>query len=252
MIITSFSQKGFHEYGRRFIEGFIEHWKDEELTVYYEKGVPSSKPQDDRVTYIDLYENEDFAGYEMLLNNSDPLFRGIQLAPDGQQAYNFHYDAMRFYRKAYCMVHACRTGNIGRVAWVDADVIFQEDVPEKYLESLIPDDAFVAHLNREWMYTESGFIVFNTDHPANKIFMTLLYNSYMNGAFRYLGQFHDCYVIDQLIRLLAVPAVNLTKNEQSDHVFAESDMGKYMTHLKGPKRKEKGAALETDPVRKAS
>ena len=85
-----------------------------------------------------------------------------------------------------------------------------------------------------------------------EMFMTLDKATYFNGSFRYLGEMHDCYVIDFIARLINLPSVNLTVNEQSDHPFQESVLGKYMTHLKGPDRKEKGGLLNSDPQRKTA
>jgi len=101
---------------------------------------------------------------------------------------------------------------------------------------------------REWLYTETGFVGINTDHIANQYFMPLFYNAYFEGAFKYLGEFHDCYVLDFLRKALAVPIVNINPNEQSNHPFQESELGKYMEHLKGPERKKAGKLLAMDPV----
>jgi hypothetical protein len=94
--------------------------------------------------------------------------------------------------------------------------------------------------------------VFNLEHDIMEMFMVMYRSAYFNGAFRYLGEMHDCYVLDFLIRLLNVPTRNLTVNEKSDHPFQESVLGQYMTHLKGPDRKKTGALLETDPKGQAA
>lgn len=249
MIVTSFSQKGYHDYGRDFITTFLKHWPDEELTVYFEKGIPSNKPESDRVTYKDLYQFDDFAALEQVLLKSDPLYTGKHRSPEGKPVYNFRYDANRFFRKVFCIYDTCNeracTG-LGRVAWIDADVYFTKDVPSGFLETLLPDGNYVAHLGREWLYTEAGFIVFDTTHQANAVFMQLFYNAYFTGAFKYLGEFHDCYVFDFLRNVLMVPAINLTTNEMSDHPFQESVLGEYMVHMKGPERKQRKGLLDTD------
>lgn len=251
MIVTSFSQKGYHEYGKRFITTFLDHWADEELTVYFEKGVPSNKPEDDRITYKDLYQFGDFVKFEELMKASDPLYCGMHAGHKGEAVYNFRYDANRFFRKVFCISDICKKST-GKVAWVDADVHFVKDVPKDFLSMLLPRGEYIAHLGREWLYTEAGFMIFDTNHPANDLFMPLYYNAYFTGAFKYLGEFHDCYILDFLRKVLAVPTVNLTKNEVSDHPFQESVLGEYMVHLKGPDRKKAGKLLDTDPVRQSA
>jgi len=253
MIVTSFSQKGYHEYGKRFIETFLEHWRDEKLVVYFERGVPSTKPEDPRVEYINLYSFEDFVAFEQIIGASHPIFSGWMRHPQKDKPiYNFRFDVNRFYRKVYAITDAYinRKGNEQRIAWVDADVSFHKDVPTDFLSQLLPEDKAFAHLNREWLYTEAGFMVFNVGHPLMELFMLLYKSTYFNGAFRYLGEMHDCYVIDLVSRQLDIPRVSLTVNEKSDHPFQESVLGEYMVHLKGPVRKQQGQLLDTDPIRK--
>ena len=249
MIVTSFHQEGYHQYGKTFIEGFIENWKDETLIVYFEKGIPSNCPKNLRVAYINLYDADDFCKFEELLQKSDPVFRGIMSDPHNpeQQLYNFRFDVNRFFRKVYAVTDAymnhCKDE---RLAWLDADIIFTQTLPANFLEKVLPAEYGIAHLNREWLYTEAGFVAFNTRHDIMELFMILYKGVYFNGAFRYLGELHDCYVLDFVMRQIAMPSVNLSINEKSNHPFQESVLGGYMTHLKGPERKENGGLLETD------
>jgi len=245
MIITSFSQKGYHDYGKRFIETFLEFWKDETLRVYYEHGIPTSAPRDERVEYVDLYQFQQFTAFESIIADSDPLFRGIMRAPDGRDMYNFRFDVMRFYRKAFCIYHATTDGDVpDRVAWVDADVYLHNNMPDNFLHSLLADNVYIAHLQREWSYTESGFLAFNTKHPIHQTFIELYMGTYFNGAFKLLGEWHDCYVLDYVIKLLNVPRVNMTTHEKSNHPFNDSILGRFMDHMKGPERKKQGKSHE--------
>jgi hypothetical protein len=247
MLITSFSQEGYHKYGKRFIETTLKHWKDETLRVYYENGIPSSAPRDERLEYVNLYDHQQFRAFEDALAKSDPIFAGIMRTPDNEQAYNFRFDAMRFYRKAFCIYHATTAEDApDRVAWLDADSYAFADVPSNFLRAVLPESCYIAHLQREWLYTESGFVVFNTHHPVNKQFMRMYIDTYFNGAFKLLGEWHDCYVLDFAIKVLNVERVNLTKDERSDHPFNDSVIGEYYDHLKGPVRKEQGKSHENE------
>jgi len=245
MLITSFSQKGYHDYGKRFIETTLKHWPDEKIRVYYEHGIPSSAPAHHRVEYVDLYTLPGFEAFEEALRGSDPLFAGIMLTPDGKQAYNFRYDAMRFYRKAFALHHATTAGGVDdRVAWLDADSYAFADVPQNFLKVVLPENTYIAHLQREWLYTESGFVVINPHHEEHEQFIKLYLDTYLNGAFKLLGEFHDCYVLDFIIKLLNVTRVNLTVDEKSNHPFNESLIGRYYDHMKGPERKKQGKSHE--------
>lgn len=251
MIITSFSQKGYHKYGKNFIQEFLEHWPDEELTVYYERGYPSNAPQDERVHWVNLYDFDDFKRFEQRLDSSDPLFAGVmhvkQKDVTHKPVYNFRFDARRFYRKVWCMEHTARREEVTQFAWLDADVQFLKEAPKDLLESLFRDAGKplgIIHLNREWLYSETGFIAFDTSLEYMDLFFALAKNTYLGGAFRYLGEWHDCYVLDLVMRQLDIPRGSLVQNEKSDHVFNESPLGEFMIHNKGPERKE---AAQADP-----
>lgn len=83
--------------------------------------------------------------------------------------------------------------------------------------------------------------------PAIFDFMRLYRNTYTTGAFRYLGEWHDCYVFDFARLASGLPTNNLADGltvEQLNHPFVYAEIGKYADHLKGPERKEVGFSPE--------
>jgi len=239
LIVTSFGQKGYHQYGKRFIESFLKHWpEEEELTVYYERALPSNCPQSPRLHYINLFDYEDFLVFMDLLNRSDPIYQGMMKAgPDGGQSYNYRYDAHKFFRKVYAMCDSGTACQDPYLVWIDADVVTHTDVPKNFIDSMYEKGDYIIHLDREWSYSETGFIAFNTQHDINEGFMKLMLAAYFNGAFKYLGEFHDCYVFDFIRKLINVPCRSITKDAGDRYLFDSSILGKYMRHDKGPERK---------------
>ena len=53
IVVSSFSPKGWEQYGRQFVEGFVEHWPSAELWVGTD-GDPANYPQYDRVTWFHI------------------------------------------------------------------------------------------------------------------------------------------------------------------------------------------------------
>lgn len=241
MIVTSFGQKGYHTYGKRFIESFLKHWPEEEhLTVYYERALPSKCPQSDRLHYINLFEYEDFLMFMDVLNRSDPLYSGMmKKGPEGGQSYNFRYDAHKFFRKVYAMCDAGLNCQDTFLTWIDADVETHSDVPKDFIKDMYEqgDGNYIVHLDRDWSYSETGFVAFNTQHDMNESFMKLFLAAYFNGSFKYLGEFHDCYVFDFIRKLINVPCKSITEDAADRYLFDSSVLGKYMRHDKGPERK---------------
>lgn len=240
MIVTSLNREGFDEYGQRFFTSFLENWKDEEFTVYHEEPLP--EVDDNRITFVDLNTLDEYQNFVNLLKDSDPIFRGIMKTPENKKAYNFRYDANKFFRKVLAMSHYGLNHDKEVFAWLDADTVFTQTVPEDFLIHQLQDN-HLAHLGRDWSYTETGFIVFN----CPEVFFHLFWSMYSTGAFRYLGEFHDCYVFDLVSTLLNLKkrdlAEGLTGN-QLDHPFIYAEIGKYADHLKGGNRKNLGFSPE--------
>ena len=231
MIVTSFSDKGYEQYGKQFIETFLKFWpKSETLVVYHEETKPDI--EDERVEYRALFDMEEAKEFFETILRSHPIFRGKRM--EGK-AYDYRMDAFRFSRKVFALTDAYKNSDSQFIAWIDADVYTHSKVPEKFLQMVLVDN-FVAYLGRDFMYSECGFMAFDTGKPLASEFFDLYKKSYVSGAFRYLGEWHDCYVFDYTRVLLGVSENNLSHGMQFDHPFSETVLGKYMHHLKGERK----------------
>jgi hypothetical protein len=223
--------------------------EDEKLVVYYEVEKPDI--EDDRITYIDLFSVSGVGEFFDLIMESHPVFRGVVTSnwQTGETVSDFRYDAFRFARKVYAFTDAGISLKGEKFAWLDADIVFHGDVPENYLDSLIPDNIYTTYIGRDWLYSENGFIGFNSAHEWHSGFMQLLRNTYATGAFRMLGEWHDCYVYDFVRQAMNVPSRNLAEGlPKMDHPFVNTELGLYMDHLKGPKRKTTGKSDLHDAI----
>lgn len=241
MIVTSFSQTGYHEYGKRFLDTFLEQYKEERLLAYYESGIPSNAPKDERITYIDICSFEEFSNFEKRILQSDPVFRGQMKGPEGAPVYNFRLDAFKFFRKVFAITQASKLNDTENqdqyIAWFDADIVFHKPPPDNFLANMIRSD-YLAYLGRPSMYSECGFIGFNTHHEKHNSFMELYWNTYISDAFTLLSEWHDCQVFDLVRRQLNCPAKNLAKGILSDHPYVSSILGTFSDHRKGDRKKE--------------
>ena len=246
MLVTSFNKKGFEEYGRRFIESFLEHWKDEHLIAYH-GGDIDGLIKHERVEYRRLEQIPGFQELEERLLESDPLYAGVMQGPKDEPAYNYRYDALKFFRKVFAITDAAKRTE-GYLAWIDADCVVVRDVPEKFNQFLLPPSKFVAYLGRPEHYSECGFMVFNLDHAACSEFMRHYRGIYETGAFRLCGEWHDSWLFDLVRELLQPPEKNLAAGCDPSHPFVDSVLGRYIDHLKGPERKQLGKSPELKEV----
>ena len=244
MIVTSFSEIGYTKYGKRFIESFLKHWADEKLVVYVE--APIEDFEHERVEFRDLFAVDLMPETLDMLKDAGMIYQGRKKV-GGTKGYDYRYDAYRFCRKVFAMADAGR-GHTEKYAWMDADVVFHADVPAGFIDSLLPDDKFMAYLARPWSHCETGFVAFNPAYPNHDDFLDLMVGTYATGAFKYLGEWHDCYVLDYLLAATAMETVNLAEGLTVEHVFINTILGKYCDHLKGPARKDHGRSPQSEAL----
>lgn len=242
MVITSFGRKGYDEYGLEFIQTFLEH-TDHFLTVYHE-GIPADAPQDPRICYIDMTQENHFLGFARKLYDADPIYSGAILN-NGRKTYNYRFDAFKFFRKVWALKHydENRTDD-DLIVWLDADITFTRNMPHDLFSGLLKD-AYVAYIGRGGgLHSECGAMIFNPAHTEHHTFYELYWRIYETGAFRMLDEFNDCYVFDFARELLQPPEVNLGRGCDPVHPFIFTRLGLYMDHKKGPERKQMGHSPE--------
>jgi hypothetical protein len=239
-VVTSFNEEGYNRYGREFVRTFLQFWPKTKLVIFYEGDFDMDVQG---ASWRPIEEVEGWPSFEAKLF---PLMTG---GYGGR--YDINFDA-RMCRKLFIECHALKKYG-GKVFWIDADTITHTQVPETFLDEVLPDDKFNCYLGRDgWYYTESGFIGFNADHPMAERFMDG-YRGFAETGFIFTQPgWHDCYAFDAMRKLVKNPDefVNLAKDlpHGTMHVQVNSILGKYMTHMKGD-RKDTGQLREGDIVK---
>jgi len=249
MIVTSWGEKGWEQYGKKFVETFLKHWKEENLIVYYEV-----KPDFDheRVEFVDLFSVDGMTDTLEKLKNSDPIFMGLRQIPNSEKySYDYRYDAYRFCRKVFAMADAAIRCTDNVMCWIDADVIFHEDIPPDFIKDNFLNEetgAFIAYLARPQAYSETGFIAFDMRSDDTRGVIETMRRVYGKGIFRWLGEWHDCYIFDFLRELSGVKTYDISNGMIIEHPFISSILGEYMDHMKGPQRKEAGRSAKNEHI----
>ncbi len=243
-IITTFSPKGYQEYGRRMLETFDRHLPLEvDIYGYYEGEKPDF--QSSRVYYRDLEAaSPDLVKFKKECDR-DPVKCG-----KGGKEYNMQLDARRFAHKTFCVIHGTQNIDADIVFWFDADTVALRDVSMSFIQSLLPPEYYTSYLGRGETYSECGFVGYNINHPAHKEFMSAWREVYLSGKLFELSEWHDCtsydYVRSQLEREVKINSKNLSGNLITGHPFVNTVLGEYFDHLKGIKRKKVGKSLPRD------
>lgn len=135
--------------------------------------------------------------------------------------------------------------------WLDADVRVFADVPQSFLEAMMPEAALVSYLARP-KYSECGLVGYNLRHPAILDFIAAYEAMYTEDRIFALSEFHDSFVFDVVRRRFerrGCKSYDIAKGigAKSGHVFVNSPLGQYMDHMKG-ERKDLGASRRSDVI----
>lgn len=224
-IVTTFSDKGFEEYGRHFVES-CKKFLSPNITVYL------------YVDNIDIESRDNFVVRK--LEQSIPDLTVFKERNRHKVPGKFLYDAVRFSHKSYCIYHAANNADVDILFWLDSDTEIYDTITEDYLKKFLPNGFFTSYLGRP-DYSETGFLSFDLRHEHAKEYFNLFkwyYDS--DEIYKLKGQL-DCHVYDaariKLEQEGKMKNYNLSPVDVTKHHFNHVFEG-YMIHYKGD-RKEK-------------
>ena len=269
-VVTTFPPNRWTAYAKRMIESHVQYWPDDViLHAYYEGTLPDFKHE--KVKFINIEEaNPELVNFKQR-HKDDPVANGeVQEIPGGVRRLpgagnkdknkgSFLWAAVRFANKVFCVVNAVRNSkDYDYVVWIDGDTFSFRPIPMDFFEKLLPQDTMLTYLGREnpklndgGKYPECGFVGYNMKHPEIQNFVDDWENLYVTDEVFKLLEWHDSYVFWHLSKLyrrgknIQVNDIGYWKGVKGHHVFVNSELGEYMDHMKG-KRKKTGSSARSD------
>jgi hypothetical protein len=218
-LISTFSDTGYHDYAKNFVDSCIKHIKNINVVIYKD----NVNLQD--TAYIKFLNLEsacpDLVDFKK--RNSDKNFK------------DFKFDGVRFSHKVYATIHASRENDLDYLIWLDADTEIYDTVDPTYFLKFLPKGKFVGYVGRDTA-SETGFLMFDMKHPEAKNFFDRYEWYYNTDAIYDLEQYHDGFVFDVIRKEFeldhrivshSVSPIGVTKQ----HFNAAFDG--YMMHYKG-------------------
>jgi hypothetical protein len=242
-IVTGFSDKGYAEYGHRFLDSYEKfgiHYRD--LIVYTHGIKEQVRP------WVTQREQNEIPGLlEFLDKYSNPTTQGRK-DPDGRwklkelaNGYSFRFDAHKFCRMVFVMHHAATQCKYDHMVWLDGDTVVRKIIPPALISRALPKDCVYSYLGRPSKYTETGFLVFKV--PEILPILEAWVGYYKTGRFLKESEWHSAWLFDRArIRYPDLRGHNLTPNG-SGHVIHQCWVGTIFDHCKG-KRKRRGRSPE--------
>lgn len=227
-MVTTCHKAGFDQYGKEFIDG-LKHWKNTDCHFYAEGfDVEGAIPK--RVEHLQNLER-------------------FKAKHKGFTPNSWQWDVIRFSNKVYAMHDTAYECN-DLIVWCDADCAAYADIPDGYIESLLPQDCFLAYFRRKGLHTETGFWLMDGNHPEKQAFLDTWLSWYETDKFKDLRQWHDCETFDATVRLFLrrdrFKVHSLSGDfEKHVHPMSQVELARYMSHKKGQLRKRIGYSPES-------
>ena len=178
-VITSFGPEGYREYGKKFLETYLE-FCDLPLTVYVEEdGLYPAGPE-----YRDFWSipNSFFVG-------------------SVEPSKSWMHDVNKFCRKSFVQIDALRTF-FEPVIWLDADIEF-------HAPASFPEPTGIQYMGRKDFHPCTSFVGFGMTDRAK--FTDAYEDVYLSGGVFDLPEWHDAYVFDHIRKKTKVHSVDIAK-----------------------------------------
>jgi len=238
-IVTTFSDKGYQEYGHWFVESAIKYIdKDIQLFFYTDN------------TKLTLPSNMT----NQKLEESIPDLSEFKKRNAHKKPSNFMFDAVRFSHKSYCLYHAAKTKDVDILCWLDTDTEIITQITSQYIRSFLPQDKFVAYLGRPGTYTETGFLVFDMRHEYAQEYFDRFKEYYDTDKIYELSAQLDCHVFDavrvEMEKEHKIKNHNISPQGITKSHFDQALNG-YIAHYKGAKKEKRDKHFGKALTRKA-
>jgi hypothetical protein len=235
-VVTSFSPRGYEIYGRQCVETVKTYWPSEtNLICAYEGVKPGGVEGFDLLEYgpsksfIRRHADNDFVKGKL----EYPLSPWAGKAK--RSGYCFRHDAYKFARKVFAVAYASRHVDMGRLFWLDADVVTFKDIPKAFLVDILPPKASLAYLPRSSHHSELGFVGYNLDNLETHSFITAYEAQYAEDKFFVDPNWDDCNQFDYLVQKLN-PSTAPIPSLSRAYPFDTSRLAEYMRHNKGRRK----------------
>lgn len=229
-IVSTFSDKGFAEYGKYFVDS-CKKFIDPAIEIYL---------------YVDSVELDTPSNFKVLpLELSEPKLTEFKQRNKDRPFKDFKMDAVRFAHKTYATFHAAKNNDVDVLIWLDSDTEIYNNIRQEYLLQFLPSDSFVGYIGRDGA-SETGFLIFNMRHPSATEFFNRYEWYYDTDAVYTVDECHDAFIFDVVRKELEaagkIKSYNISPPGVSKGHFNSAFNG-FMIHYKGDDKFQRDAKI---------
>ena len=239
-IVTTFSDKGYEDYGKNFLESCKNYLDSSVNLLVYKDNV--AIPYQENLEVLLLESNiPDLTRFKE--RNS---FRN-------ETDIKFQYQSVRFSHKVYALYHAAATVKTKYLIWLDSDTELYSRVNANYFIKFLPSNTFVGYLGRGGeAFSECGFMIYDLENSYAKDFFQKFKWYYDSDELYKLKEWDDSYIFDVVRKEFEstgkVKTINLSSTFNKHHFNATLDG--YIMHLKGDRKEKREKMLQKAMKRK--
>lgn len=235
-VVVTFPRSKWAEYGQFCVPSFDEHWPlDVEAFVYLEGPGEITHKSSERVHFLDIEEIlkpvREFEERNRFREIDDFSVNG-----------DIKFQAAKFARKVFAQLDQLKNPKTRYVWYIDADCKTLQPITEQFLNSIVKQGQYVSYIDRPETYTETGLIVWDTEHPEHENWIKLYEECYTEDKIFSYPAWHDCYAFDHATRNLLnrnrIKMFDLGYGnwKKTSHPLVAGPLGKYFDHLKGERK----------------
>lgn len=221
LAVSTFNASGLEQYGRRMMRTFDDHWPEAVRFRVYSEG----------------WSEDIDRGEVICLERASPWLADFKERHRFRQTRDYRMDAVRFAHKAAAICHAARAP-VDWLVWLDGDVVTHTKLPAEVLRDWLPWTQWIAWLDRDRMYPETGVVILNCRHPRHLDAIDAFEAMYAEDRLFDLPEWHDAFVLKTIVDKCKMPAMSLSGvGRKTSHPLVNGPLSAFLDHAKGQRKK---------------
>jgi len=251
-VVTTFNAQGYEKYGRRMINGFLQHWPQNVDLVTYVEGCSVDITAVNLIVR-DLDAVQSLSDFKRRWRHVPKANGDVSQDPVRSRRKDsgkgFKWDAVRFAHKVYAIFDCAKNAQCNWLIWMDADMICHSTITSTDIAAFCPLNIDLCYLGRRGKFSECGLYAMNLQSPALHKFLEKfqwMYDFAEQGIFT-LDEWHDSFVFDAVRQQIKIKELDWSQGliTGEGHPLINSAWGAWLDHLKG-NRKNYGRSPASD------
>ena len=243
-LTTTWASKQWEPYAKKCVQSIIQNWPAHYKKFFY----PDDKSQhysDPNTQYESLQTNQ--CHHDFITRHAVDMQEHI--IQKQWQGWRDVKDAVKFSYCVFAQIDAFNKCDTDILVFLDADVFTFDVVPDGWLQDLMCGKD-ITYIGRKKKFSETGFIAYDLTNPNMKEFFDKWQQYYEQDKIFNLRFWGDADRFDATREELVKNKL-ITDNNINDgrfyglsggkHPFINSELGRYMDHLKGSLKFERSS-----------